>query len=187
MEFLKYFGWIISVILLIILLSLNQCGRNNIINNSSDTSISYIKGKDSLKIDTFLIYKDKYVPKIVYKNKFIPVTKLDSQIVLLDSNYNKINVYNDTISDSINSNIKVYILDTIQGKIINRSVKINFEQKNILRVDTVKTVITNTIIKEEKNNPFSFGISTGLGYTPVGVQPYIGVGINLTLIKFKRK
>lgn len=37
-------------------------------------------------------------------------------------------------------------------------------------------------IQAPKSSPFSVGVSAGVGITPVGVQPYIGVGISFKLL-----
>jgi hypothetical protein len=184
---LKYGGWLVSVVLLIILLSLPKCGSNNEIKSvKSDTNITYSKGKTDTVFTHIHHTHNNYIPKIVYKSIYVPINvPNDSNYINSTINCNIISVYSDTIQDSL-KNVTVIVLDTIQGKIINRSSKIDFIKEKIVEVDTLKENITTTITNYKNKSPLSLGVSSGIGMTPVGIQPYVGFGINLNILGFRR-
>lgn len=119
---------ILTVLLCIAVLIIYDLGCNgkrpkNII--ETDTVVTYVT-----QVDTF--YRTKLKP--VYRTHIDTFKRIDTVNIIKE--YNTLNVYSDTLSDS---NYKVIILDTLfRNSIYSRKATISVTHKN--------TVVTNTVL-----------------------------------------
>lgn len=117
-----------------------------------------------VRIDTVMF--EKVVPKQVTFVKTIRDTLISTDTVLTEV-YIPINRY--VFSDSLYSaEISGYRVSLDKMEVFNRE---------------VTNTVTNTVIKRVPKR-WGLGVSAGYSYTPVGFQPYIGVGVNYNVISF---
>ena len=88
----------------------------------------------------------------------------------------------DTVFVEIPREVKVYASDTCYVEVSGFQPELD----SLVIYPRYRTVtIHETEIRTEKAPKLSVGLSAGCGFTPVGMQPYIGVGLNYSIISIK--
>lgn len=137
--------------------------------------------KDTTVIDTIQYYvpvpKDSVV--IRYITKVIPIRENDRQDHPFDST--EITIEKDTANDSFKVHIpitqKEYITQDYKAYV--SGYQASLDSINIYRHETTKV-----FVERQKEKKWSIGISAGIGATPEGMQPYIGISITRSLFRF---
>lgn len=154
------------LLLLVILCLQIGCHWQRNVDNSATVETVYIKGKDSIRVDTVK------VNVIVYKPTPVITYAVDT---IVDS----------TLCDSIReyelNNDTIKIASTVQGKLIKQDVLYKMFNTSTFRVDTLRITKTETKYKpvlmpfvEVQNSPYPLSVGVILGRN----RTFIGAKVN---------
>lgn len=153
-----WFRLIIVVVVLVAGLSIGyRYGKSGAIEVSTDT----IFITDTIKVRVPVVSEVRDVGLQTYKIKLLGRIESDK----------------DTIVVSKTDSIEVAL--PIEQKVYKDSAYTAWVSGYDSKLDSIKvyknTRIVNTIVREDKR--WSVGVQAGIGLTPKGIQPYIGVGV----------
>lgn len=138
-------------------------------------TIGYRMGKSgAIGVDTDTIFvRDTIMVRVPVVSEVRDVGLQTYRIKLLG----RINSDQDTIIVTKTDSIEVAL--PIEQKVYKDTMYTAWVSGYDARLDSIKvyknTRIVNTIVREDKR--WSVGVQAGIGLTPKGIQPYIGVGV----------